>query len=131
MNSSSTEDVNDENALTPLQLSWNSYLSISNMIPNLGMLLLNATIGHKVPMRPRLIGALLGIIILFICTDVLTKVNTDNFQDGFLSLTLATVVLITSCVGILQVMLNSKTVLYGLGTLFLLFKYFKHMIEKL
>ena len=81
MNSNSTEDVNDENALTPLQLSWNSYLSISNMIPNLGMLLLNATIGHKVPMRPRLIGALLGIIILFICTDVLTKVNTDNFQD--------------------------------------------------
>ena len=97
----------DENALTPLQLAWNSYLSIANMIPNLVMLLLNATIGHKIPMRPRLLVSLFGIIILFVVTDVLTQVNTDRFQQGFLSLTLVTVVLITSCVGILQVNINS------------------------
>ena len=93
----------DEKAKTPLQLAWNSYLSISNMIPNLGMLLLNATMGHKMPMRPRLLGSLIGIIILFIVTDIMTQVNTDSFQTGFLGLTLVTVVLITSCVGILQV----------------------------
>ena len=93
----------DEKAKTPLQLAWNSYLSISNMIPNLAMLLLNATMGHKMPMRPRLLGSLIGIIILFIVTDIMTQVNTDSFQTGFLGLTLVTVVLITSCVGILQV----------------------------
>ena len=93
----------DEKAKTPLQLAWNSYLSISNMIPNLGMLLLNATMGHKMPMRPRLLGSLIGIIVLFIVTDIMTQVNTDSFQTGFLGLTLVTVVLITSCVGILQV----------------------------
>ena len=56
----------DEEALTPLQLKWNSYLSIANMIPNLGMLLLNATLGHKIPMRPRLVLSLIGIIVLFV-----------------------------------------------------------------
>ena len=97
------ESDTDEKAKTPLQLAWNSYLSISNMIPNLGMLLLNATMGHKMPMRPRLLGSLIGIIILFVVTDIMTQVNTDSFQTGFLGLTLVTVVLITSCVGILQV----------------------------
>jgi uncharacterized membrane protein (Fun14 family) len=97
------KNVNEEEALTPLQLSWNSYMSIANMIPNLGMLLLNATIGHKIPMRPRLVVSLIGIIILFIVTDAMTRVNTDGFQDGFLVVTLGTVVLITACVGILQV----------------------------
>ena len=98
-----TNILTDEKAKTPLQLAWNSYLSISNMIPNLAMLLLNATMGHKMPMRPRLLGSLIGIIILFIVTDIMTQVNTDSFQTGFLGLTLVTVVLITSCVGILQV----------------------------
>ena len=97
------QGVDKEAALTPLQLSFNSYVSIANMIPNLGMLLLNATIGHKIPMRPRLLISLVGIIILFILTDAMTRVNTDGFQNGFLVVTLATVVLITACVGILQV----------------------------
>ena len=97
------KSVDEEEALTPLQLSWNSYMSIANMIPNLGMLLLNATLGHKLPMRPRLVVSLIGIIVLFILTDAMTRVNTDGFQDGFLVVTLGTVVLITACVGILQV----------------------------
>ena len=97
----------DEDALTPLQLKWNSYLSIANMIPNVGMLMLNMMLGHKIPMRPRLLVSLVGIIILFILTDIMTQVNTDGFQNGFLSLMLAIVVLITACVGILQVTENS------------------------
>ena len=38
-----------------LQLKWNSYLSISNMIPNLMVLFFNATCGHKFALAPRLI----------------------------------------------------------------------------
>ncbi len=34
--------------LTPLQIKWNSYLSIASMIPNVTVLLLNAVFGHKV-----------------------------------------------------------------------------------
>ena len=90
-------------ALTPMQLKWNSYLSIANMIPNVAMVMLNAAVGHKFPMRPRLLVSLIGIIVLFTFTDVMAKVNTDHFQHGFLTLTLITVVIITSFVGILQV----------------------------
>ena len=93
----------EEHKLTPLQLKWNSYLSITYMIPHLGMLLLNATLGHKMPMRPRILSSLIGMIVIFILTDIMTQVNTDHYQNGFLSLTLVTVVLIASCVGILKV----------------------------
>ena len=93
----------DEGGLTSLQLRWNSYLSIANMIPKLGILMLNATVGHKVPIRPKLLAGFIGIILMFVLTDVMTKVDTDGFQDGFLSLTLITVVFITSFSGILQV----------------------------
>ena len=97
--------LNDESEQkrTELQLSFNSYLSMTNMIPNLMMLFLNAAYGHKFPMRPRLIVSLVGICILFVLTDIMTQVNTDAYQYGFLSLTLVTVVFITMCVGILQV----------------------------
>ena len=100
----SSLSANDpEKKRTELQLSFNSYLSMTNMIPNLLMLFINATLGHKFPMRPRLIVSLVGICVLFIFTDAMTRVNTDTYQFGFLSLTLVTVVFITMCVGILQV----------------------------
>ena len=105
--------LNDESEQkrTELQLSFNSYLSMTNMIPNLLMLFLNAAYGHKFPMRPRLIVSLVGICILFILTDIMTQVNTDAYQYGFLSLTLVTVVFITMCVGILQVNLSHHIVI--------------------
>ena len=90
-------------SLTPLQLKWNSYLSMACMIPKIGILMINAAIGHKIAFRPKLLVSLIGIIFLFILTDVMTKVNTDGFQDAFLSLTLVSVVLLTSFSGVLQV----------------------------
>ena len=95
--------LDTEQKRTELQLSFNSYLSMTNMIPNLMMLFVNAIIGHKFPMRPRLFVSLVGICILFIFSDVMTQINTDTYQFGFLGLTLASVVLITMCVGVLQV----------------------------
>ena len=73
------------------------------MIPKLGVLLINATLGHRLPIRPRLLVSFVGIALLFIVKDVMTKVNTDGFQDGFLCVTLVTVVFITSFSGVLQV----------------------------
>ena len=87
--------LDTEQKRTELQLSFNSYLSMTNMIPNLMMLFVNAIIGHKFPMRPRLFVSLVGICILFIFSDVMTQINTDTYQFGFLGLTLASVVLIT------------------------------------
>ena len=81
---------------------------MANMVPKLGILGLNATLGHKIPTRPALLASFVGILLLFTLTDVLTKVNTDSFQDEFLCATLVTVVLITSFSGLLQVISINK-----------------------
>merc|ERR1711878_75209 len=89
-----TNGTTDGAALTPLQLQWNSYLSISSMIPNVLFLFINAFLGHKFRSQPRLLAALVIIIVLFIFSDVMTKVDTDEWQYQFLGVTLFTVVLI-------------------------------------
>ena len=97
------ESANYYSDLSPLQLGWNSYLSISSMIPNVIFLFLNAFLGHKFRSQPRLLAALILIIVLFIFSDIMTKVNTDNWQYQFMGLTLFTVVLINIMVAIFQV----------------------------
>ena len=89
--------------LTPLQLQWNSYLSIASMIPNVTFLLLNATFGHHFPTLPRLLVALVVIIVTFVFTTVTSIVNTDAWQNEFLISTLVSVVIINIMVAIFQV----------------------------
>ena len=76
---------------------------MANMVPKLGILILNVYHGHKWPVRPKFLIPLVAVVLLFIVTGVMTKVNTDGFQNGFLCITLVTVVLITSFTGVLQV----------------------------
>ena len=82
--------------MTDLQKQWASNLSIASMVPNVTFLLLNAAVGHKFRAFPRLLAALVVIIILFIFSDVMTKISTDDWQNEFLGVTLFTVALIHS-----------------------------------
>ena len=101
---SNSSIANDEKSeLTDLQVQWASNLSIASMIPNVTFLLLNAVLGHKFRAFPRLLAALVIIIVLFIFSDVMTKVNTDTWQYPFLGVTLFTVVIINIMVAIFQV----------------------------
>ena len=98
-----TTECIEQKVLTPLQIQWNSYLSIASTIPQVMVLLVNAVWGHKLSTRFKILSSLGGIIILFTLTDILTQVNTDNFQKGFLILTLTTAVLISCFIALLQV----------------------------
>ena len=104
--------MDDITALTPLQLRWNSYLSNANMAPKLGILVLNVYYGHKIPIRPKFLISLAIVALCFVVTSVMTKVNTDGFQDGFLGLTLVTVVLISSFSGICQVQIETCLIIH-------------------
>ena len=73
------------------------------MIPNVLFLFINAFLGHKFRSQPRLLAALILIIVLFIFSDVMTKVDTDTWQIGFMGVTLFTVVIINIAVAIFQV----------------------------
>lgn len=88
--------------LSELQVQWASNLSIASMIPNVIFLFLNAFIGHKFRSQPRLLAALVIIILLFTFSDVMTQVNTDTWQYEFLVVTLFTVVVINIMVAIFQ-----------------------------
>ena len=115
--------------LSDLQLAWAPYLSMCAMIPNVTVLLLNALFGHKIKTNPRLIVSLvrkflelifilitkwrhlfqnwiffkISIIGIFIFTDVMTKQNTDTWQDTFMGVTLLSVVVFNIMVAVLQV----------------------------
>ena len=74
------DSVSNEHACLVTQLKWNSYLSISNMIPNLLVLFFNATCGHKFSLAPRLVIGQIIIIAIFAGTDAMTWVDTDEYQ---------------------------------------------------
>lgn len=96
------EDVKTD-TMTDLQVQWASNLSIASMIPNVTFLFLNSFIGHKIKAFPRLMTALVIIILTFIFTTVMSKVETDDWQYTFLAITLASVVIINIMVAIFQV----------------------------
>ena len=104
--------MDDIAAFTPLQLRWNSYLSNANMAPKLGILILNVYYGHKIPIRPKFLISLAIVALCFVVTSVMSKVDTDGFQNGFLGLTLVTVVLISSFSGICQVQIETCLIIH-------------------
>ena len=91
-------DVNNttDTDLTPIQAGFTSDLSVASAIPNTLFLILNAFIGHRIPMKLRMIGSLLVVFLFFIVTTALVEVNTDAWQNTFFKFTLFTVVVMNS-----------------------------------
>jgi len=85
-----------------LQIEFTSDLAIAAMIPNVTFLVLNGLFGHRFRTTPRLVWSLALVVLLFTATLVLVKVDTDHWQDGFLVLTLAIVVLINIFTALFQ-----------------------------
>lgn len=81
---------------TDLQASFTSYLSVASALPNTLFLIVNAFISKRVPLRLRMVGSQCTILLLFIATTALVKVNTDKWQDKFLLITLLTVAFVNA-----------------------------------
>ncbi|KZC09006.1 PREDICTED: equilibrative nucleoside transporter 3 [Dufourea novaeangliae] len=81
---------------TDLQASFTSYLSIASALPNTFFLIVNAFISKRVPLRIRMVGSQCTILLLFIMTTVLVKINTDKWQDAFVAVTLTTVAFVNA-----------------------------------
>jgi len=73
------------------------------MVPNVTFLLLNAVFGHRFASRPRILVALVFVILLFVLTAVLAAVDTDTFQREFYVITIVSIVLINVNSAIFQV----------------------------
>ncbi|XP_058120434.1 equilibrative nucleoside transporter 2-like [Anopheles ziemanni] len=93
--------TNNTSQLTPRQLEFQSDLSIAASVPGVIFLILNASVGHKIPLHFRMIGSLVMMLLIMIGTTALVRVNTDQWQDEFFHLTMLTVVVINSFSAIL------------------------------
>ena len=92
----------DDTELTTLQLEWASKLSMASMAPKLIFIFLNAFFGHKISHKPMLITSMVIAILLFVFSDIMTQVSTDEWQVEFLSITLCSVFIINAMVAINQ-----------------------------
>lgn len=85
--------INNSTDLTPIQAGFTSDLSVASAIPNTLFLILNAFIGHRVPLQLRMISSLVVVFIFFVATTALVEVNTDAWQLDFFRITLFSVVI--------------------------------------
>ena len=81
---------------TDLQASFTSYLSVASALPNTFFLIINAFISKRISLRLRMVGSQCIILVLFILTTALVKIDTDKWQDAFLIITLTTVALVNA-----------------------------------
>ncbi|XP_046388448.1 equilibrative nucleoside transporter 2 [Ischnura elegans] len=87
---------------TKLQTEFTAYLSMASTIPNTLFLVISSFIAHKLPLQIRMHGSLVIILVLFVITTALVKVDSDSWQTAFFALTLCTVVILNAASAILQ-----------------------------
>lgn len=88
--------------LTPLQAGLTSDLGVAAAIPSTMFLLLNALIGHRIPLAFRMLVSMFVVLAFFVCTTVLVRIDTDAWQHDFFVVTLATVVVMNMATAILS-----------------------------
>nr|XP_054759282.1 equilibrative nucleoside transporter 1-like [Lytechinus pictus] len=87
---------------TELQDMYESYFSIAAQVPNVVIQLVNIGIKHKVTLKVRMLTSLTGMLVIFIFTTVLTRVDTNDWEKQFFWITLASVVVINCFSAIFQ-----------------------------
>lgn len=93
---------NDTDALTPIQRTFTSDLSVSSAVPNTVFLILNAFLVHRISLQVRMLGSMGVIFALFILTTVFVEVDTDTWQRPFFAITITTVVVMNIAAAILS-----------------------------
>lgn len=94
--------TNSSTDITPTQATIISDLSFSASIPSTLFLILNACFGHKFPLKLRMNGSMLVILVVFILNTGLIKVNTDAWQDTFFDITIVSVVIMNISAAIMS-----------------------------
>ena len=85
-----------------MQVGWGPKVATASMVPNVTIMLLNAIFGHHFRTRTCLLVSLSLVIVLFIFTSAMCLVESDGWQDTFLYVTVASVVVININAAIFQ-----------------------------
>ncbi|GLH05598.1 Equilibrative nucleoside transporter 3 [Gryllus bimaculatus] len=97
-----SNQTDDGGSRTELQAGFTSYLSVASTVPNTLFLVLNTMLSQKIRLGVRMIGSLAAMLLLFVLTTVLVRVNTDSWQEIFFIVTLTSVVLLNIASAVLQ-----------------------------
>jgi len=93
---------NNSTSHTKLQKEFTSYLAIASNIPNATFVILNVFYGQRFKLNLRLIGALSLMATLFVGVLIMTRIDSDQWQQWFLGSTLIMVVFLNICTAIFQ-----------------------------
>ena len=90
-------DTSPQTEHTKLQKEFTSYLAISSNLPNATFVILNVLYGQRFRLNTRLLGALALMATLFIGVLIMTRIDSDLWQQWFLASTLVIVIFLNIC----------------------------------
>ncbi|NP_001090772.1 equilibrative nucleoside transporter 3 [Xenopus tropicalis] len=80
---------------------FESYFSIASAVPSVPCLILNFFLVNRVSSKVRILSSLVVILLVFVLTTVLVKVDTSAWTKEFFVLTLSCVVILSGAANIL------------------------------
>ncbi|XP_008481096.1 equilibrative nucleoside transporter 3-like [Diaphorina citri] len=92
----------DDGKRSKLQADFLSYLSVASTVPSLIFLIVNTYLANRISIGIRLVSSLVVMLLLFVTTTVMVKVNSDQWQELFFIITLSIVVLLNIASSIMQ-----------------------------
>ncbi|XP_041925592.1 equilibrative nucleoside transporter 2 isoform X1 [Alosa sapidissima] len=95
-----TSDTNDDTVIARKEYYFDNWMTLLSQLPLLLFTLLNSFLYPRISETMRIAGSLVCILILFIFTAILVKVDME--QDRFFSVTMATIWFINSFGAVLQ-----------------------------
>lgn len=81
--------------ITPMQATFIPDLSIAGSITGTAFQILSAIVGHKIRLSVRMNCSLMVIFLVFVMSTALIKVNTDQWQETFFSVSIASQVVMS------------------------------------
>lgn len=81
---------------TDLQLNFESSITIASTVPNVLFNFITAFMASRIPLKGRMIFSNVVVIVVFIITLLLVKIDSDNWQAIFYSITLLSVVILSA-----------------------------------
>lgn len=79
-----------------LQLNFESSITVASTVPNVLFNFITAFMASRIPLRGRMIFSNVVVIVVFIITLALVKIDSDNWQTIFYSITLLSVVILSA-----------------------------------
>ncbi|XP_029031198.1 equilibrative nucleoside transporter 3 [Betta splendens] len=93
--SNATHDGGGEEQHSQLSDYFESYISIASTVPSVLCLILNYFLVNRFSADVRIIFSLVLILLVFVVTTVLVKVDTTNYRMEFFAITMASVAVVS------------------------------------